>query len=294
MDARSETGVMRAGSGRSPSRRPSAVDSPVVEEMTVADDWFEHCLRERGHYPGEHEPDLSGEGISKAPDYLPTNAAGGQAGFEVKGFGRNSKLGQQFAAQRSGVFNGKRLTAPTRNQLGAAAAQLKGLAGKMPLVIVVANPESAPVDMTVGGVIEAMYGPARSLGPDRAGLGRDGKFTASHQYVSAVVILRCRQRRDDVLDELLAEAKAQPSWEQLGSAERADVLADVLRANDQDFPDGEYFHVDVIDTVSATTPEGPALVLPDSWFANPLDTRWRYDGRDGFEQVQGPTKPTRV
>ncbi len=261
----------------------------------MADDWFERCLRERGHDPGEHEPDLAGAGISKSPDYLPTSAAGDQAGFEVKAFSRNSKLGQQFATQRGGVFDGKRLTAPSRNQLGEAAAQLKGLASKMPLVVVVANPEGAPVDMTVGGVVvEAMYGPAPSLSPDRAGLGRDGKFTASHQYVSAVVILRCRQRRDDVLNELVAEAKAQPSWEQLGPAKRADVLLDVLSANDQDFSDGEYFHVDVIDTVSATASNGPALVLPDSWFSDPLDTRWRYNGRDAFEQVQGPTKPIRV
>jgi len=260
----------------------------------VADDWFARCLRERGHDAGEHEPDLAGEGISKAPDYLPTSAAGHQTGFEVKAFSRNSKLGKQFATQRGGVFDPKRLTAPSRNQLGEAAAQLKGLAGKMPLVVVVANPEGAPVDMTVGGVIEAMYGPARSLGPDRAGLGRDGKFNASHQYVSAVVILRCRQRRDDVLDELVAEAKAQPTWEQLGDAERAEVLFDLLNANDQNFPDGEHFHVDVIDTVSATATDGPALVLPDSWFSDPLDTRWRYNGRDAFEQVQGPTKPIRV
>jgi hypothetical protein len=217
--------------------------------MTVADTWFERCLRERGHDPGEHEPDLSGAGISKAPDYLPTNAAGDQAGFEVKAFRRNSKLGRQFTTQRSGVFDGKRLTAPSRNQLGEAAAQLKGLAGKMPVVAVVANPEGAPVDMTVGGVIEAMYGPARSLGPAQAGLGRDGKFTASHQYVSAVVILRCRQRRDDTIDELVAEAKAQPNWERLGGAERTDVLADVLRASNQELPEGEYFHVDVIDTI---------------------------------------------
>ena len=46
----------------------------------------------------------------------------------------------------------------------------------------------------------------------------------------------------------------------------------------------EYFHVNVIDTLSATSPDGLALALPDSWFTDPLDTRWRHNDRDVFEQ----------
>lgn len=270
-------------------------------DTTKADCWFERCLQERGHDPGQHEPDLSSRAIAKAPDYLPTSATGDRAGFEVKSFSPKSMLGRQLANQRSGVFDGKRLITPIRNQLGEAAGQLKGLAGEMPLVIVLANPEGGTVDMTVGGVIEAMYGnfqyaipinptTGAAAGPGRLELGRDGKFTTRHQYVSAVVILRCRQRRQDAIDALVAEAKAQPSWGRMSNAERANVLLDVVSAHEHDLPDGEYFPVDVIDTISAI-PDGRALELPDSWFPGPFDTRWRHNGRDAFEQVQGRVKP---
>lgn len=61
--------------------------------MTEADRWFEQCLRDRSYDPGEHEPDLSGQGLTKSPEFIPTNTAGQQAAFEVKAFSRNSGLG---------------------------------------------------------------------------------------------------------------------------------------------------------------------------------------------------------
>ena len=266
-------------------------------QMTEADRWFERCLRERGHEPGAHEPDLSGQGLTKCPEYVATSAAGSRAAFEVKAFSPKSKLGERFARQKSGAFDGKRLVVPIRNQFGVAAGQLKGLADEMPAVVVVSNPDGGYVNMTVGGVIEAMYGNLQYAGPIdpetggpagpwSLGLGRGGKLTNDHQYLSAVVILRRRELRDDALDALAAETKAQPHWETMSTVERADALADVITANEQDFPDGEYFHVDVIDTISAVT--------GDDWFTGPLDTRWRHDGVDRIEQVSGPAKPLRL
>jgi hypothetical protein len=271
--------------------------------MTEADRWFERCLLERDCDPGEHEPDLSEQGLTKSPEFIPTNAVGQQAAFEVKAFSQNSKLGEQFARQKSGVFDGRRLIVPIRNQLGEAAAQLKGVAGKMPAVVVLANPHGGHVDMTVDGVLQAMYGDGRyvipidresgSGGPARYELGRDGKLTNDHRYLSAVVILRRRELRDDAQRAVMDEVESRPDWESLSAAEKLGALHDAVAANEHDFPDGEYFHVDVIDTISAMT-DGPALALPDDWFKGPLDTRWRFDGADGVAQVSGPAKPLRL
>lgn len=272
--------------------------------MTEADRWFERCLLERDCDPGEHEPDLSEQGLTKSPEFIPTNAVGQRAAFEVKAFSPKSKLGDLFARQRVAVFDGKRLVVPIRNQLGVAAGQVKGLADKMPAVVVLANPHGGHVDMTVDGVLQAMYGNGRyvipidresgSGGPARYELGPDGKFTYSHQYVSAVVILRRRELRDDASRAIMDEVKTRPDWESLSGAEQLDVLRDAVAANERDFPEGEYFHVDVIDTISATLPKGEATPLPDDWFTGPLDTRWRHNLVDGFEQVSGPAKPLRL
>ena len=172
----------------------------------------------------------------------------------------------------------------------------------MPLVVVLANPEGAFVHLDVDHVLAALYGNMQysipidtetggAAGPGQFELGRDGKLKTDHPYISAVVILHCREHGRDVVDGMVEEAKAQPGWETMTTAERGDVLADVLKtANERELPDGQYYRVDVIDTISASLPEGPAKLLPDEWFMGPRDTRWRHNGIDHFEQVRGPKR----
>lgn len=106
---------------------------------TVADEWFEDYLRERGAEPGDHEPDRGVDG--PRPDYLPT-AEGEQIACEVKQFGKGSKVERRLAEQSVGVISDAERYGPIRNQVKEAAKQFKPLAVRgIPLVVVLANPE---------------------------------------------------------------------------------------------------------------------------------------------------------
>lgn len=269
--------------------------------MTKADRWFERCARERGYNPGEHEPDLSERGMSKRPDYVVTNSADERAAFEVKAFTDKIPLVQRLYSRQPVSAGPDQVFGPIREHVKAAAAQLKGLAEEMPVVAVLANPDGVPFDHSTEQVLAALYGnheyrmaintATGKPGPVSFGLGRDGRLKTNHPYMSAVAILRHREHRQDAVDALTAETKTQPGWEEIPAARRAEILLDVINANSADFPDGDYFYVDVIDTMSASLEEGPALPLPDSWFGeHPRDSRWRYNPAGHFECVRGPAK----
>lgn len=270
--------------------------------MTEADRWFARCASERGYDPGEHEPDLSARGMTKRPDFVVTGPGGEQAAFEVKALTDQIALVQRLLSGQPVSAGPDQVFGPIREDVKEAAGQLKGLAGEMPVVAVLANPEGVPFDLSTEQVLAALYGnyeyrvpisaeTGGAAGPGAVGLGRDGRLKTNHPYMSAVAILRCRENRQDALDALSAETKAQPGWEDMPTAVQADVLFDVVNANSADFPDGDYLYVDVIDTMSASLEEGPALPLPDSWFSeHPRDSRWRYNPAGYFECVRGPAK----
>src|SRR5204863_10128570 len=87
---------------------------------------------------------------------------------------------------------GKEVYGPIRNHVAKAAQQLKPLTAlQLPLVVVLANPEGAMLDLSVQHVLSALYGnptftmdvdPAvgAAVGDGRLEFGRDGKLTNDH------------------------------------------------------------------------------------------------------------------
>jgi len=264
---------------------------------TTADEWFENYLHEQGAEPGAHEPDPWGLGDSR-PDYLPT-AEGEQIACEVKQFGKGSKLERRLAEQSAGTIPDTELYGPIRNQVKEAAKQLKPLVSRrIPLVVVLANPEEVWVDLSVQNVIAALYGnPQWTMQIDTATgaavddghleLGRDGKLTNDHAYLSAVALLRRRELALDARNEILTELRKSYDGEATTAEERQRrAVAAIEEMERHDLPDGHYFYVEVIETLSQE-----AVPLPEAWFSGERDRRWRCNAEGYYELIHGSPDP---
>lgn len=243
-----------------------------------AEAWFARCLTERG-YAFEYEPDLQ---IDRRPDFL-VHVDGVRIAAEVKAFDPHAEadeLMKYYRAVQAGEAPPTRtrkledVLKPMRNQIHAAAKQLRGLRDRaMPLVVVLANPGSRLVPVTEPAmVVSAMYGdlgleapllPGGHVGEFRTVMQRNGKLTNDHPYISAVVVVR---------RELRAERWAH-DWFSTHQGEFApDDLAGVLsalKAASVDAPDGDELFMDVYETVSTG-----AVPLPRHVFNGPGDRRW--------------------
>jgi hypothetical protein len=226
---------------------------PAPVPKTEADAWFERYLLDHGYNPGEHEPDL---GVRSTPDYMPTNAAGEQIVCEVKAFGPNSlttllRLGRAFST------SGKELWAPIPQVVRSAARTLKPVQSLgLPLVVVITNTHPMVfVDLTVENVASAL-------------LGRGGKLTRDHRYLSAIALLRREDYAYVQQREVTARVReTTPGWDELSRSEQIDRYVEAVEA--RTFSEGASYWLDVIETRSPT-----ATPLPDHWFAGQRDTRW--------------------
>jgi hypothetical protein len=252
--------------------------------LTQADQDFQRYLRDHG-YDGadDHEPDL---GISRRPDFR-IGRAGAQAICEVKQFDNPSPLEkrivinpvtarpQPFSAGDDEVYG------PIRQQVHAAARQLKGLRGRgIPLVAVLSNPNGRWVNLDVHHAVHALYGNPtfggpynpktgriESLGPVR---GRDGEITNDHQYLSAVVLLHRRTHAADARAAWLDANRDRLATQYPDRTERSVGLLTAL--DGLDLPDGDYLHVDVIHTTPARL--GRIALLDPALFDGPHDRHW--------------------
>jgi hypothetical protein len=184
---------------------------------------------------------------------------------------------------------------PIRNQVKEAAKQLKPLAVRgIPLVVVLANPDEARVNLSVESVIAALYGnPQWTMQIDTATgaavdeghleLGRDGKLTNDHAYLSAVVLLRRRELALDARDKILAELRKGYDGEATTVEERQKrAVAIIEELERHDLPEGHYFYVEVIETLSQD-----AVPLPEAWFCGERDRRWRHNADGYYELIYG-------
>lgn len=257
---------------------------------TTADVWFERYLLDHGYGPGEHEQDLTHLGVAKRPDFWPRLGAE-QVICEVKQFGEND-LQRRLARQRFLTTDDKMFYKPVRNQVREAAKTLKPLTPQgLPLVIVLANPAGAYIDLSTRQVIAALSGSPRfvftvsgetggSIGDERWEAANDGRLTHFHPYISAVALLRRRERDQDEIDRLADEFR-QRHPEPETREERVAYTAGLLDVfEDRRHMEGDYFWVDVIETESET-----ATPLQDHWFRGPRDTRWRLNDRWEYEQA---------
>jgi hypothetical protein len=261
---------------------------------TSGDELFERYLVEQGYDPGPHEPDLAARGIAKRPDFVP-RCVQMQIACEVEQFAAGaSALERRLSGQRTFAASPREVYGPIRNSIKEAAGQLKPLQPlKLPLVVVLANPEGAIVDLSVNNVVAALYGnpeftmqidPAAgsTVSGGRFELGRDGKLTNDHPYISAVALLRRREHRQDKADELAAADTGQGAPRDLAEAS-VQALRLLRRLHQAELPEGDYVYVDVIETASAS-----AMPLPEGWFAGERDSRWRLSAEGYFVQVRGP------
>jgi hypothetical protein len=239
---------------------------------------FERYLSENG-YAFEHEPEW---GVDKRPDYL-ISRAGVEAVCEVKEF-TTTAITDALAGRRVGFLSDRQVFGAVRNQLDAAARQLKPLDGRgLPLVVVLANPHGADVSLEPNDVMAAMYGnPAFSMpiGPEGATgegeyfLNRDGSVTAKHAYLSAVVTLHERSLDQDWADREIK--RFEDPWEFIAWANGEHEAGRR--------PEGTRRFAHVFHTASAA--DGRATPLPDDVFDGPQDAMWKVvDG--AYVQLRG-------
>lgn len=159
---------------------------------TSGDELFERYLHDHGYEPGPHEPSLEYHGITKRPDYLP-HCGTARIACEVEQFTPGaSALERRLAGQRTGTASPKEVYGPIRKRVESAAKQLKPLRPlEIPLVVVLANPEGAVIDLSVSHVLSALYGNLTytipidpsvggAVGDGQFEFGRDGKLTNDH------------------------------------------------------------------------------------------------------------------
>ena len=157
---------------------------------------------------------------------------------------------------------------PVRSKIRKGARQLKPLAGTgMPLLVAVVNPYNRPVPYSADMMISAMYGdptytfPADG-GPGRATLGRNGKLTNDHPYLSGVLVLRSGPGVKEAVSTWFDQNRTR--FDRI-----EDVVAEVGRLETLGyFGDRAAVAVDVLETVTAP------VRVPADFAGGPHDTHW--------------------
>ncbi|MFI7033682.1 hypothetical protein ACIBK1_33625 [Microbispora rosea] len=246
---------------------------------TMAEDWFDQYLVERG-YTWQVEPDVGLLGRIKNPDRL-VSAHGFEVVCEVKSFNtpglfadaefRRSEDGNRVAGPKSRSM--KDALKPLRSQIKQAAAQLKAAQSLgHPLMVVMANPMNCPVPSDDMSLMAAMYGDHElhgTLDPDTGEiaewtmtLGRNGKLTMDHPYVSAVAWLHHQDRAVAWYGVWMDENRAQYGDDVAGWLE-------AMRAVEHEAPTGSDVWLTIVETVSES-----AVPLPRDVFDGPRDVRY--------------------
>jgi hypothetical protein len=219
---------------------------------------FERYLVERGVAIPAHEPDL---GVGKRIDY-PVVIGGHTCLCEVK----------EFAPTTQSVIPGSMqdLLKPIRAKIHDAAPQLKAARSLgHPLVVVLTNPNSAPVVMGEREMLWAIEGdpivrvrvPLVSAAVPEHTIGRNGELRHDHAYITAVVVLYERLHARDYYDELAEQSRER------AHDERIRAILD----GRQEAPDGGYL------VAHTFVPGGAeAVPLPDVFFRGERDVVWEY------------------
>lgn len=250
-------------------------------KRTAGEEMFEAYLAEHEYAAPEHEPDL---GVDTRPDYV-VRRDKHECVCEVKEFDVDQP-GLPWMGQRTGTTSMQVALAPIRKKIREAARQLKPLAGSgRPLVVVLANPHGVFVPLDDHDVVYAMYGdptytipidPETGAGSGGSmGAGRNGKLRADHPYISAVAIVRERQRIYDFHQEVREKNP------HLSPEEYLDVLNAASARGEA--PTDSYHRIDVFKTVSPD-----AVALPEIFFDGENDRLLEYqEEAGGYVQVRG-------
>lgn len=253
-------------------------------QRAAGDLMFEAYLAEQGYDEVPHEPDL---GVGKFPDYV-IERNRQRCVVEVKEFACESSPFPTGSGY--GSLDSATLLKPIRGQLREAARKFKPMQQLgLPLVVMLANPNGALLDLRIESIIYSMYGDltftfpvsAETGGATEPGqfvAGRNGRYRADHQYVSAVGLLGCHSRRAEHIQELLAQ------YEELSPLERLQLLDEADERGE--IPDGEYHVITLVKTASQS-----AVPVPDQFFDGARDRIFALDEEMGaYVQVRGPVR----
>jgi hypothetical protein len=225
-------------------------------QRSDGDRLFERYLAERGIAIPEHEPDL---GIGRRVDYSVV-------------IGRHTCLCEvkEFAPTTQSVIPGSMhdLLKPIRAKIHDAAPQLKAARSLgQPLVVVLTNPNSAPVVMGEREMLWAIEGDpivrvALASGAQAEHtVGRNGELRHDHAYITAVVVLYERLHARDYYDELAEQSRER------AHDERIRAILD----GRQEASEGGYL------VAHTFIPGGAeAVPLPHVFFRGDRDVVWEY------------------
>jgi hypothetical protein len=159
----------------------------------------------------------------------------------------------------------------------------------LPLVVMLANPRGVLLNLSVENIVYSMYGDLTftfpvsaktggAIEPGRFVAGRNGRYRADHQYVSAVGLLGYRNRRADYTHELLAGQDDLPLSERMRLVDEADARGEI--------PDGGFHVVTLVRAVSES-----AVPVPAQFFDGEGDRVFALDeGVGAYVQVRGPVR----
>jgi hypothetical protein len=245
---------------------------------------FEAYLAEHGYGKVPHEPDL---GVDKFPDYV-IECDGQRCVVEVKEFApRVQPVPDRTRVRLAGLRDAAQ-TDPRSAARGGAQVQAHGTAG-LPLVVMLANPNGVLLDLSIESIIYSMYGDLTfsfpvsvetggATEPGQFVAGRNGRYRANHQYVSAVGLLGCRSRRAEHVQELLAQQEELSPFEGFQLVHAADERGEI--------PDGKYHVVTLVRTASES-----AVPMPNQFFDGADDRIFALNEEMGaYVQARGPAR----
>jgi hypothetical protein len=282
---------------------------PRSYPKTAADERFEAYLVDHG-IPYQYEPpweERLGVSAEVLPDFL-IEPAGARVVAEVKQFETTHITDRLTRGGGVATLSDRAVYRHLRGAMTKTAReQLLPFAGAgVPLVVVLANPLGADVNMDFDHVAFAALGNMKvrvrirqdGLPDDQhepAELVADGYgafisvteqgLVNHHPHVSAVVVVHERQHRQDWVQQVIAE---EPDVDELGGTGPAmdHYLKTVARREaEQGTPEGSYRWVEVYDLSGNPTPPGfNGVPLPRAVFSGERD-RWYGFTEDGFGEI---------
>ena len=179
---------------------------------------FEELLQKRG-FEFQKGEDFFKVG-KKCPDYYVATEYGDII-CEVKEF-KEPEIHKIMMKEKVRTFSDKQILNPIKNKIKDASKQLKPYKKyKIPLVVILSNPNNYFVDLSDEEILSAMFGeigiaiPLNNGKEDNWYFGRNGILTNQKEYISAVCVLEYFPIESKELKEIILRVKDKYRYEEL-------------------------------------------------------------------------------
>lgn len=187
-------------------------------EKTKSELLFEELLQKRG-FEFEKGEDFFKAG-EKCPDYYVATKYGDII-CEVKEF-NEPEIHKMMMKEKVRTFSDKQILNPIKNKINDASKQLKPYEEyKIPLIVILSNPNNYFVDLSDEEILSAMFGeigisiPLNDGKEDNWFFGRNGILTNQKEYISAVCVLEYFPIESNELKEIILRVKDRYKNEEL-------------------------------------------------------------------------------